>query len=631
MQQEESSHEGYMDRMTDSSISTASFSPSNKSTKKLERNSSSIRCNFTFRKPNDAIATTPFLRDEIVKLIQACENISPAFYNENRILEDIIDDVSSMSIEEFETMFPFYVSKDHAIHVTISLLVPFRFGIFKARLLPYLKENRIWLKKNNTHSSDEELLDISHIFGIDPSTADLKFLRDHLNEALTECYKLKSLEFHSKYNVANFDSTISTTTQKLKRGKELCRISLLTVQAPRSQAGAVGKLFPEIFPVVFQRYKIGKGLSGVYQVPAKSTTRHASSVQRQRFATLFEYHFDDFLKKKRTFKIMNLSSDNLTPNFLKYLKQKVPFFIGIDVHCLHDFEFDPAHPRSWTVTVFDSNANTMDIVAKAMDDATKFLAQSTFLSRHSTNPTVELDTPDDNDGDLIKFCNSRPSPTKWSQPPRINRDSTPVSSLTNTTTTNKSISQPTLDSASMRSLIVEVVTELIEPLKTMIKPPNTSTDDNATETNTDSLSDYKTRLTETEDLLRKATAAIEAQSRQLKEFETLTTNLQSALQKAEQDLAASRSSISQLKKLHSHDLDKMDETIKELTQQELYLNWCIHVERLPCGDAFDDFLEQTEGMPDDALNLLRIHRPDGLKSFQTAMNMHSDTDSIFSN
>ena len=107
--------------------------------------------------------------------------------------------------------------------------------------------------------------------------------------------------------------------------------------------------------------------------------------------------------------------------------------------------------------------------------------------------------------------------------------------------------------------------------------------------------------------------------------------MQSALQKAEQDLAASRSSISQLKKLHSHDLDKMDETIKELTQQELYLNWCIHVERLPCGDAFDDFLEQTEGMPDDALNLLRIHRPDGLKSFQTAMNMHSDTDSIFSN
>ena len=176
-------------------------------------------------------------------------------------------------------------------------------------------------------------------------------------------------------------------------------------------------------------------------------------------------------------------------------------------------------------------------------------------------------------------------------------------------------------------MIVEVVTELIEPLKTILQPTK-NTDKMETDNNKEALSDCKKRLKEAEDLLRTATSTIDAQSQKIKEFETLTNKLQNNLQKTEQDLADYRSANFTQKKLHAQNLTHLDAQIKELTQREFYLNWCIHQERLPSGDAFDDFIEETNGMPDDVLHLLRIHRPDGINLFQNASIMQTDPDSM---
>ena len=210
---------------------------------------------------------------------------------------------------------------------------------------------------------------------------------------------------------------------------------------------------------------------------------------------------------------------------------------------------------------------------------------------------VETDTPDDNDPDLIKFCSSRPSPTKWTHPPCIQR----LSALN----TKHSAAPPapettvpqskTVDMDSIQEVIEKVVTELIAPLKSLIHPP--STDVQA------QLNQCMEQLEKSQTLIQTQTALIEDQQARLTECATKLSNTTTSLNELQEKFASTSSQLSDLRKSHSTTVTKyeirihdLQESLKGTCKQQLFLNWCIAKNLSPDHeDNYQAYLDSTDG------------------------------------
>ena len=563
---------------------------------KNHQKSHCIACNMRFRSLKGAKATALFAQTSILDFLTYCKQRWDWFYQSHSLLADAtIADLADMSPAEFLDNISFSKSSNgpyELIHVTLKLTAPFHFSGFKSRLLPFLQEHHIWMNKNTTVASTEELIDVSYIFCVNPRGADLNYLRTKLNEVLSHCYNEKDDSFQAQYPIQDFDSTISTTTRYLKSGNELLRTSVLTVQSPKSQATITSKLFPEAFSKVFQRYRIGEGLSGIYQVPAKFATHRASRQQRLQYQQMFHFHRTEFLRKHQQFLIQNLPPSVLSQNLLQPLFKVAPFVQGIDSSRIHDADTDNDTPRTWKVTVFHSSTEMTDLVSRSMEATKQVLEKFPFPS--SIHPIVAATIPDTSaNTPLAHFCKSQPSVNKWKRPPTIMSPRQPLAqpklaSPEPPPVASSKKASSHLDPESIQKMMEKVVSDLLEPLKQLVSPPTISKEIQ------DQLAQLTDKLDTAEKLISKQSQIIDDQNQRLDDLTRKNNKLAKSLKEHKTTRTAEYNSFMNgftgKNKALQEKLDISERQIQKLETERDYFSFCTENQCVNNQETYDWFL-----------------------------------------
>jgi hypothetical protein len=152
---------------------------------------------------------------------------------------------------EFQTYVNWATSegRQSSASTTLMLHSSVRFVELRNRILPFLQQNKIYIKPNYTASSLEEIVRVAVIPFMNQDSTFRKGFSMELNQTLQQVVNLKDAEFKERYpcinDVFKFDVIVSKSYERMTFQKQKVATFILLVECPKSQSLLCRKILQE--------------------------------------------------------------------------------------------------------------------------------------------------------------------------------------------------------------------------------------------------------------------------------------------------------------------------------------------------------------------------------------------------